>query len=68
MVAGEWESVESREKQEGGRDYKGTRQNFFGVIEMFTILIVVMVLWVHTHNIKLCPLNMCSLLFINNSF
>lgn len=60
--------MESREKQEGWRNYKGTRQNLYGVIEMFALLIVVMVLWVNTHNIKLCPLNMCSLLYINNSF
>lgn len=35
---------------------------------MFPLLIVMMVLWVYTHNIKLCPLNRCSLLYINNSF
>ena len=50
----------------GGRDYKG-EMKFWGMKDMFTILIVVMVPWsLHISQfIKLCILNMYSSVYVN---
>lgn len=52
----------------GGRDNKGARGNFEGVMHnLFTIFIVVMFLWLYANVdlTKLYTLKMCSLLYIN---
>ena len=55
---------ERGESRQGGGLTKG-QEEMFGVMDTYSVLIVVMVSWVYTCQNKMCILNVCGLLYVN---